>query len=439
MKKTRNSDQLAILGGTPIRNKPWPKWPVSDKNTERVLIDVLHSGRWGIDGPYTGTELYERRFARDFAKYNGVKYCVPTTSGTSSLTLALLGLGVRPDDEVLVPGNTWVACASSVMAIGAIPILVDIDPDTLCMSLAATKKAITPRTVAIMLVHAFCAVADLDGFVELSKKTRIPLIEDCSQAHGSKWRNKRVGSWGRVGCFSLQQSKVLTCGEGGAAITDDKELYLRMEQLRSDGRLFTDSPKIGRLELYEVGEIQGHNLSMSEFHAAIVFDRLKHLNRENKLREKNADYLRKLLSQIKGLKMLTRYPQVTELTYYNFAVKVDLKEFGGNSIDAISNALMEELKVLVHPIYQPMNNHILYNPLRSPRAPKSPEKRKLLDPKRFKLPMATEARRTCLTFLNLVLLGNKQDMRDIAEAFKKVKILSSDLLQIPQKPSKEAF
>jgi L-glutamine:scyllo-inosose aminotransferase/L-glutamine:2-deoxy-scyllo-inosose/3-amino-2,3-dideoxy-scyllo-inosose aminotransferase len=116
-----SDEPLAILGGSPVRSRPWPSWPRADEKTEEVLRDVLHSGRWAISGPYRGRKSYERRFAEAFAEFNGVQYAVPTTSGTASLTLALLALGVGPGDEVLTPGLTWVACASSVFCVGATP------------------------------------------------------------------------------------------------------------------------------------------------------------------------------------------------------------------------------------------------------------------------------------------------------------------------------
>jgi L-glutamine:scyllo-inosose aminotransferase/L-glutamine:2-deoxy-scyllo-inosose/3-amino-2,3-dideoxy-scyllo-inosose aminotransferase len=431
--------KLAVLGGIPIRERPWPKWPRADSYTKRMIIDVLYSGRWAISGPYKGSISYERRFAKAFAKFNGSMYCVPTMNGTSALTIALLALGVGPGDEVLVPGLTWVACASSVFATGAVPILVDIEPNTLCMSLESARNSITSKTKAIIVVHLFCSVANLDGFTNLSEETSIPIIEDCSQAHGAMWKGRRVGTFGKIGTFSMQQSKVLTCGEGGAAITSDSHLYALMEQLRSDGRMFVTVPKLGRLELYEAGEIQGHNMCLSEFQAAILLDRLKHLEEENNIREKRATYLANLLANIEGIKTLSQYPKVTSQTYYNFVVQLDLEKFMGNTIDAIARALSAELQTLVNPVYMPLNNHVLYNPLSSPRCPRSIEEQIKFNPKTFSLPVADEARKTCLTFTHPVLLDNEAGMHDIVDAFIKVKRWAKELLLTQQEPLREAF
>jgi dTDP-4-amino-4,6-dideoxygalactose transaminase len=302
---------LAIFGGTPIRRHPWPQWPQATKRTEQYLLDVLFSGRWSIGGKYNGKPLYARRFGESFARYHNVSYCVPTINGSAALVIALEALGVQPGDEVLVPGLAWVSCASSVTRIGAIPVLVDIDPDTLCMSVEAARNAISSRTKAIMLVHSYCTVADLDSFVELSTETHVPLLEDCSQAHGATWKERRVGSFGKIGIFSMGQSKILSCGEGGVAITDDADLYDRMEQFHGDGYRYKSSPPvIGEGELEEVGAVQGHNFCMSEFHAAILLDQLDYLDQQNRHREHNGEYLRKLCLEIGHVKPLYRHPNI---------------------------------------------------------------------------------------------------------------------------------
>lgn len=146
-------DTLAVLGGEPIRKKAWPKWPRADADTEAYLLDVLHSGRWAISGMYNGNQLYERRFAEAFALYHEVPYCVPASHGTAALIMALEAMGIGYGDEVLVPGITWVACASAVAAIGAIPMLVDVEPETLCMSVDSARASMSELTACIILVH----------------------------------------------------------------------------------------------------------------------------------------------------------------------------------------------------------------------------------------------------------------------------------------------
>jgi dTDP-4-amino-4,6-dideoxygalactose transaminase len=429
--------KLAIEGGTPVRQAPWPVWPRGDEGTEKILAEVVRSGRWTISGVYRGKKSWERQFSEDFAAFNGVPYCVPTTSGTSSLTLAMLGLGIGPGDEVLVPGMTWVACATSVLCIGAIPIIVDVDPTSLAMSLEAARSAITPKTKAVMLVHPFCRVGDIEGFLALCKEKNLFLIEDCSQAHGAKWKGQRVGTFGHVGCFSMQQTKVLTAGEGGAAITRDKELYERMEQLRCDGRMFISAPpKDGRTELTEnvtTNAVLGQNLCISEFQAAVLIDRLKHLDAELELRRERAELLETLLLERFGgaVRLLPKQPGADQ-TWYNVVFDVDTSAFGGNTVDAIARAMYEELQTLCFTLYAPMSRHPLYRPHQSARVPKDEAVKKALDPKRFSLPNAEEMRKRGICLQSYVLLDRPQGMHDIVNAFAKVQARAADLLKLAQ-------
>jgi dTDP-4-amino-4,6-dideoxygalactose transaminase len=416
------NSNLAIQGGEPVRKAPWPRWPKADSQTAHNLLDVLNSGRWAISGMYNSTKMYERRFAEAFAEFHGVEYCVPVCNGSAALTVAMEALGVKYGAEVLVPGITWVACASSVAGIGAVPVLVDVEPETLCMSVAEARKALTSRTAAILLVHLYCTIADLEGFQELSRETGIPFLEDCSQAHGAIWKGRRVGTFGSVGVFSLQDSKVLTCGEGGAAITDDPFLYNRMQQLRGDGRRYSPKPpQPGFQELEEVGEIQGRNYCLSEFQAAVGLDRLAHLDEENAVRGRNANYLRERLSLIDGVTPLSIRPGTDATTYYQFCFNLDPQKFGQNC-EWVRRALMAELQLFIEPADAPLNNNVLYDPTLSPRS--SPELRPRLDPRIWSLPVAGEMTKRCFTFPHRALLGTEQDMDDIVTALRKVQAAS---------------
>ena len=411
---------LALVGGLPIRMKSWPTWPRYDKGTETILIDVLRSNRWAISGMYNGKPTYERRFSEDFAKFAGVPYCVPVCNGSAALVVALQALGVGYGDEVLVPGIVWVACSSAVTRIGGIPIMVDVEPDTLCMSLDAATNAINSKTKAILLVHLYSAIADIDGFVKLSKKTGVPLIEDCSQAHGAKWNDQYVGTFGEIGVFSTQDSKLLTSGEGGIIITKDEKLFRKISQLRADGRMYlANPPVIGEQELEELGEVQGYNYCMSEFHAAILLDRLPNLTEENNLRLENATFLDEMLQNIGGLSPLRKLPQVSLPTFYHYCIRVNLEEFGNINIDLLRKAVMAELNTFMEPVDDPHNNNLIYNPLISSRT--SPENKERLNPKQFSLPNCEMAKRVSLVFHHPLLLDSSLGMEDIAQTFIKIK------------------
>src|SRR5262249_20614829 len=249
---TRTS-RLALFGGDPVHDASWPVWPAPTSSALRMLQEAATSGRWAVSGAFVGTEPFERRFLRAFAGYQGVPYAVPTTNGSAALTIAMEALGIGPGAEVIVPGLTWVACASAVAALGAVPVIVDVDPKTLSISARAAEAAITGRTRAMLVVHAYCSCADIDAFVALSARAGVPLIEDCSQAHGAEWDGRKLGTFGQLGVFSLQQTKVLTCGEGGVVTTSSAELHDRLQQLRADGRRYAAQQTAGQLDLEEAG------------------------------------------------------------------------------------------------------------------------------------------------------------------------------------------
>ena len=419
MSNNHNS-RLALFGGEPIHKGTWPKWPVPTESTMRMLQEVCNSGRWAISGAFTGATCFEKRFSQAFAQYHNVPYAVPTVNGSAALTIAMEALGIGAGDEVIVPGLTWVAVPSAVAKIGAVPIIVDVEPDTLCISKEAVKKAMTDRTKGILVVHAYCSCADIDGFLQLSKETGIPLIEDCSQANGAEWNGQKVGTFGVIGTFSMQQTKVLTCGEGGVNITRSPELYDRMQQLRADGRRYIQNPVVGQLELEEVGSVHGHNYCLSEFHAAVALSQLELLEQQTELRARNASFLSEKLNQIPGISTISAPPKVTRRSYYDYAVRLDPKIVGLFSASKVVEALTAELNVFVEMLDTPLNNHPLYDPLKSARLARTPEVCQQYDPKRFDLPVATQAHRNCVAFLHHALLGSKEDMMAIVAAFEKI-------------------
>lgn len=416
--KQTDASGLAAHGGTPIRTRPWPAWPRLDPETEELTLAALRSGRWAISEMHNGEELYERRFARSFADFHGSKHCVATTSGSSALTIAMEALGPTRGAEVLVPGLTWVACASTVAGAGLVPVLVDIDPETLCMSPEAAEAAITPRTEAIMVVHYGCNTADLDAFVRLSERHGLALLEDCAQAHGAQYRNKPVGTFGRIGTFSMQESKVLTCGEGGACITDEDALAGLMEQYRADGRVYNAEPEPGDPNLAELGEVQGRNLCLSEISSAVLLGRLAQLDNENDQRIKGAAQLDAAIDELVGLTPIAATPNCTRRTYYRYCVRVD-PSFSPAEVAAMQDELSHELRITCEPLHDPLNDCTLYNPFGSPQK-YEPELLPKLDLSRYELPASQAARDQVISLPHFLLLGDHEDLRDISDAFAKV-------------------
>lgn len=414
------TSRLAVHDAAPIRTGPWPAWPQPSPGTEAALRDVLHSGRWSISGPYRGEDTRERRFARAFAAFNGSAHCVPTASGTAGLMIALEACGIGAGDEVIVPALSWVASASTVLGVNAIPVFVDIDPRTLCMSPEAVEAAVTPTTRAIVVVHLYSALADLTALRALADRHGLHLIEDAAQAHGARFEAGRAGTVGDVGVFSTHQTKVLTSGEGGAAITDDAGLARRMEQLRSDGRGYPPRPPApGHMELEEVGELMGSNRALSEFQAALLIEQLQVLDEQNEFRARRAALLETLLADLGCLPQQTT-PGTTIRTYFKFAVELPPGELRGIDIRVISAALCAELNLPIDPVYPPVYRSRLYHPHSRSRFEMSKEHWRRIDRGNLHLPMCERAVSRFVTFHRSALLGDERDMEDIAAAFLKV-------------------
>lgn len=414
---------LAIHGGEPVRpaDRPWPSWPRYTEAARREVDAALRSGRWAISGPWWGETSRNRRFAERFAAFHGVEHCVATASGSAALLIALEALEVGAEDEVIVPGLTWVANASAVLRVNGIPVLVDVEPDTLCLSVEAARRAISPRTRAICVVHLYGSMADMDRFRELADEAGVALIEDCSHVHGAAWRDARAGTFGDIGVFSMQQTKLLTAGEGGAVITRRPDLARRLEQLCYDGRMLRPTaPKLGELELEEVGEVLGANSGLSELQAALLIEGLERLEDENGVREENASRLDADLAQLPGLAPVPSLPAQTRRAYYSYVLRVEPQQLPETDLAELAAMLGAELRFPVERVYRPLHDHPLYRPSGRPSTLSSPFYRAAIDPKRFSLPESERAYAECIAFHHSLLLGEEGDMADVVHAFHKI-------------------
>jgi len=412
---------LAINGGKPIRYGGWHTWPPRNEKTITQVTKVLQSGRWAISGPYVNSPLFEEEFAKQYAEFNGVRYCVPTANGSSALVIALEALGIGIGDEVIVPVLTWVATASTVLRVNATPVFVDIDPNTLCMSVDAARSVITERTKAIIPVHLHHSMADMNAFIALSEETGIPLIEDAAQAHGAIWRGQRAGSMGRLGTFSFQQSKVLTSGEGGAVITNDPELYERLQQLRADSRRWVSEPrKLNGMQLIASGKVMGANYCLSEIQAAMLLAQLPYLEEQLKNCAENAEYLDQKLASLECLYPLKQPSCLERRTVYEYIIGIDREAFGNHPIERICEALKAELGLCFYPPDTPLHQSLLYQPLTKKRFSNTSEKAKILDVSGLSFPIAEEAAQNSIVCHHAAFLGSKSDMDDIVVAFEKI-------------------
>lgn len=396
--------KLAITGGTPVRTKPFPSWPIRDEAVLEALKEVWESNVWGIGGGKVP------EFERKFAEYVGVKYAVATTSGTVALQLALKAAGVGPGDEVIVPPYTFMATASSVLMCNAVPIFADIDPDTFNIDPQSVEEVITERTKAIIPVHIGGCPADMDAITEIARRHGLVVIEDCAQAHGAEWKGRKVGSLGDMGCFSFQSSKNLSAGEGGIVTTDDKELEEKVWSLHNCGRR-----KEGAW--YE-HNILGGNYRMTEWQAAVLLAQLPKLEEQTDIRDRNASYLARKLEGIEGIKPQRRDERVTKHAYHLFIFKFD-DELFGVSRDRFIAALRAE-GIPCSAGYNPLYRERMFQTdiYRCPVG--CPYYKGQIDYSKLHLPNVEKACRQAVWIFQSVFLGTKEDMDDIAGAVEKV-------------------
>ncbi|ARU60393.1 glutamine--scyllo-inositol aminotransferase [Tumebacillus avium] len=402
----------------------WPEWPQFEQSAITNLLQVFENKRWAISGYWTGQESMEQKFAQAFAEYNQVKYCVPTTGGSAALVIALEACGVGHGDEVIVPALTWLATATSVLNVNALPVLVDVEPDTYCIDPIKIEAAITDKTKAIIPVHLYGCMANMDEIMRIAEKYNLYVIEDSAQSHGSVWNGKKAGAIGHIGCFSMQQGKVLTSGEGGAAITNDPVLFARMEQLRADSRMIVSGHNLhyGDMQLVAKGEVQGKNFCMSEFHAAILLGQLELLDSQNALREANARYLDKQLAKIPGLKIMKRYELVEKQTYYGYAVRFDRAYYNDIEAEVFCEKLRNELMMgnfSLHPPYPPIHKSKLFCPWTLKRFDPAIAKDESYW-RSLELPVSQSAELECIIFHHAVLLSSRDHIDLIVSAFHKV-------------------
>lgn len=235
--------------------------PWLGQEEKEELISVIESG-WFTEAQKT------KDFERVFAEYVGSKYAVAVNNGTVSLTIACMALGIGRGDEVIMPDFTMIASPNSVRLVGAEPVMVDIDPVTLCMDVAATEAAITEKTKAIMPVALNGRYPDMEALAALARKYKLFIIEDAAQALGSRRRGKHLGTFGEIGSFSFSTPKVITTGQGGMLVTDDATLDEKMRKIKDFGR---------RQKSEDIHVMMGYNFKFTEFQAAVGLAQMKKL------------------------------------------------------------------------------------------------------------------------------------------------------------------
>lgn len=298
--------------------------PIISKEARDNVTEALASGWLSSSGPFVS------EFEEKFSGYLGVKYGVAVSNGTAALHVSLLSLGIGAGDEVIVPAFSMGACFLSVLHAGAKPIFVDCELETYNIDTDKIEEKITPKTKAIMAVHTYGHACDMDRINAIARKHNLKVIEDSAEAHGGTYKGKKCGTLGDIGCFSFYANKIITTGEGGMIVTNDKSLAEAARKFKdlchSDKKRF-------------VHEKVGYNYRLTNLQAAVGLGELTHI--EEYLEKKNAMAKRygEGLKNISGIKIPVTKSGITNV-FWVYAILIDEKKFG-MSRDALRKALQE--------------------------------------------------------------------------------------------------
>lgn len=407
-------DKLALLGGEPVKSEPFPAWPQYDEKERQALMEVLESCVWWRT---PGTRTLE--FEVKFAAYHQAKHGIAVTNGTAALEVALAALEVGPGDEVILPDFTFIATASAALAAGALPVLVDVTPDTYCLDPDLVEERITKRTKAIIVVHMGGHPADLDRLLEVARRHHIRLVEDSAHAHGTEWNGRKVGAIGDIGTFSFQASKLMTAGEGGIIVTNDDKLERRARSIHDCGRM----PG----EWFYSHFIYGSNYRLSEWQGAILTQQLSRLDAHAVVRTRNAAYLDRVLPEIGGITPQAHDPRCTRNGHYAYIFHYDSSAFAGVPNNRFVEALNAE-GIPTQASYPPIHELDLF---------KSGEYLKRLPQERCdagrsilkaEFPNTRRAAWETVWLPQPVLLCTEEETTKIVEAIRKVQKHAKDLL-----------
>jgi dTDP-4-amino-4,6-dideoxygalactose transaminase len=405
--------ELALKGGAKSKKKPFPAWPYFDDAERQALLEVLESRIWWRT-PGTRTSEFERAFA----SFHGAKHGLAVTNGTAALEVTMSALGIASGDEVIVPDYTFVATASAVLYAGAMPVMVDVSPETYCIDAQLAEAAITPRTKAVIAVHMGGHPADLDAFTDLANRKGIALVEDSSHAHATEWNGKRIGSHGIAGTFSFQASKLMTAGEGGMIVSNDDAFERQARSAHDCGRM----PG----EWFYSHFIHGSNYRLSEWQGAVLSVQLSRLDSQTQRRHRNARLLDKLLSEIPGIAPQKLDPRCTRNGHYAYIFHVDAKQFAGVSVERLIEAMNAE----------GIPNQASYPPIHALDVFQNGEYRKRLAGSqateshaflKTAYPVTHRAAFQTIWIPQPALLGDEEDMHEIAAAWRKIQRFAKEL------------
>jgi dTDP-4-amino-4,6-dideoxygalactose transaminase len=406
--------ELAVNGGTPVRSTPYPVWPAPDEEYVDAVAEVVRSGVWGgFPEPGVNASAFEEAFA----EYQGARHGIAMMNGTVTMEVACKALDIGWGDEVIVPALTFAATAYAPMAAGALPVIVDVTPDTWCIDPDLVEAAITPRTRAIIPVHLGHQMADMDRLTDIAERHRLALIEDCAHAHGQRWKARGAGCIGDFGSFSHQSSKILTSGEGGSLLTNDDTLARRAHSIIDCGRA-----KDAEEQEYTFGA----NYRLSELNAALLVVAMQRFPAQQEERAANGKRFERMVSSIPGVRVMPHDDRITRWSFYNYVLAIDPESFAGATNETVCAALEAE-GIDAEVQYPAMSRYDLFQPSLS-RLPVAVEHAERLDPRSMSFPVAEAAGlRESVYFMEAVFRDGEAGVDDATEALAKVQAHASEL------------
>ncbi len=291
--------------------------PVVSEEAKKNVMKALEAGWLSSSGPFVS------EFEEKFANYLGMKYAVSVSNGTTALHVALLSLGIGAGDEVIVPAFSMGACFLSVLHTGAKPVFVDCELDTYNIDPAKIAEKICPKTRAIMVAHTYGHACDMDSIITIAKKHNLKVIEDSAEAHGGEYKGKKCGSLGDIGCFSFYANKIITTGEGGMIVTNDKSIADEVRKLKD---LYHSEKK------RFIHEKVGYNFRLTNLQAAVGLGELEHIEEYLKNKIAMARRYDEGLKGVSGVKIPTTETGIKNV-FWVYGILIDEKSFGMNRDD----------------------------------------------------------------------------------------------------------
>ena len=334
------SQQLAIHGGPKAVTRDLPGWPQFDENAIRAVEEVLRSGKVNY---WTGPKGME--FERQFAEWQGSRFAVSTSSGTAALHVALSALGIGPGDEVIVPSYTFIATSFAVVQAGAVPRFADVNRDDHCLSVASAERIVTPRTRAVIPVHLYGNVCDMDAIMAFAKAHGLAVIEDNAEAFGGEYKGRKTGTIGHVAACSFCQNKTFTTGgEGGMVTTDDEDLAWEARSFRDHGYDVKARMSLLALEqqLPYIHNRVGWNYRMTEMQSAVGLAELGRLDTWNLPRRRRNAHI--VMDALAGLPQVLHMPVDTDERrngWYVCAFSLDIENMGCDVAEFVAAACAE--------------------------------------------------------------------------------------------------